>query len=218
MTFDEYQNECLRTASMGLGPEIEMAVRALGLVGEVAEFRDACLNGSADAEVKEAGDVLWYAGALAAAFSVGGADLGIGELAEVPFCGGASFNAYCDTLMMDAAKLAELVKKQIGHKKPANRETVIRLLENVVRGLALGSIPNLDRIAKENVAKLKARYPNGWSTATASKKADSDEPAPTPIPIPHTRHGAVEAETPGHFPAGSMHFDNTDGEWKPGPV
>lgn len=219
MTFDDYQKAALRTASMGLGAEIEMCVRALGLAGEAAEFRDACLNGDAQAEIKEAGDVLWYTAALAAMFGVTGVELGVDELADVPHAGGASAEAYCITLMVDAAKVAELVKKQVGHHKPIKREVLVGLLTNIVRGLALASIPNLNRVAEENVAKLKARYPAGFDMAIASKKADSTErPAALYVAQNVDANGSPVEETPGHFPAGEAHFDAESGEWKPGPV
>jgi NTP pyrophosphatase (non-canonical NTP hydrolase) len=208
MTFDEYQKAALRTASMGLGHDLEMCIRALGLCGEIEEYKAVVFDALLEPIVKEAGDVMWYVAALADAFNMTGAHLAIDDL--------HSFGAYQQRkfvagslalarMTSAAGILAELVKKQVGHKKPANRDLVADLLRDVLAQLAQTNMVSMSTIAATNVAKLRARYPAGFDVAIASKKPDSTE-AP------------AEEQPPSHFRHGTAHFDSESGEWKPGPV
>jgi len=175
MTFDEYQKAALRTASMNLGPDLEMCIRALGLAGETVELCDSMGTGD-EAETKEAGDVLWYAATLASSFGLSGADLGLDHLAWADHIevdrGFAGLN-----LIKSSGQLAEMVKKQVGHKKPADRAKVVRAIKMVIDALRVLAPVSLTEVAEINVAKLKARYPAGFDLATASTKPDSDDAA-----------------------------------------
>lgn len=226
MTFSEYQKACLRTASMGLGPEIEMCVRALGLCGETEELgRTVFVElGSDEAVIKEGGDVLWYAAALAHMFGL--TDIGVEDLSREkgsPLDGRYCRLQYAEQAQAAACQLAELVKKHVGHKKPANVEKVKGLLFAIVykTGQAMPAGVTLAQVAETNVAKLRARYPAGFDMAIASAKADSSE-APVVDIRPRNidadgrqveeAEALAEVETVGHYPAGGV------GEWKPGPV
>lgn len=171
MTFDEYQKEAMRTASSNLSPELEMAVRALGLCGEVGEFNQATLTGSSEVIEKEAGDVMWYVASLASSFGLDGAGLGIGDLATIEPTAGLSDSC----LEESSAKLAEMVKKQVGHGKPANRMLVAMELSDVVREIAYLAPCSLIEVCQKNVKKLRVRYPEGFDLAIASTKKDSNE-------------------------------------------
>jgi NTP pyrophosphatase (non-canonical NTP hydrolase) len=65
----------------------------------------------------------------------------------------------------ESGEVAEIIKKHVFHEAPLNRENVGAELGDVLWYLAhlaglLGM--SLDEIATANVAKLRARYPNGF--------------------------------------------------------
>jgi NTP pyrophosphatase (non-canonical NTP hydrolase) len=228
MHFTDYQKACLRTASMGLGPQVEMCVRALGLCGETEELSRTIFAelGTDDQIVKEAGDVLWYAAALAHMFGLDGEALGLEDLSRAkssPLDGRWCKKLHAENAMVAACQLAELVKKHVGHGKPANLDKVKGLLFAIVykTGQCVPNGVTLAQVAAINVEKLKARYPAGFDMAIASKKADSDAPVIDIRPRNVDADGRqveeaealAEVETVGHYPAGGV-----VGEWKPGPV
>lgn len=70
-SFEEYQAEVLRTASMGKGKELELCISSLGLCGEAGEFADHIKKFvghghplDREKALKELGDVLWYVARL----------------------------------------------------------------------------------------------------------------------------------------------------------
>lgn len=201
MRFDEYQKGVLRTASMGRSPDLALAVFSLGLCGEAAELYDA-LDSTPENEEKEAGDVLWYTAALTHALGITSADLEVDDLTQV-FGINQSPHDSARSLMFSACVIAELCKKKIGHNKEPDRARLIREFKVIINRLAsVVSETDLGFVAELNLAKLKKRYPNGWDIKIAEAKPD----------------GGEASTVPGHFPEGSMHFDSTSGEWKPGPV
>lgn len=223
LTFDDYQREALVTASMGLGFEIETCVRTLGLCGELEELKRELLSG-AGVVVKEGGDVMWYAAALAKAFELTGAELGIGDLddLEAPIEELQATSVAQVTHAQDAAcRLAELVKKHVGHRKPADPLKVKILLRRVLWSLACVMPAPLSEVGRVNIEKLRERYKGkGFDVAIAAAKPDSDEKPVVDIrPVNIDGDGRqveeaqalAEPETVGHYPAGG-------GEWNPGPV
>lgn len=225
MTFTEYQKACLRTASMGLGPAVEMGVRALGLCGELEELKRELQSGLG-VVVKEGGDVLWYAAALASMFGLDGEALQLGALDDIdaPLEDLQGSSREQVTYAQDAAcRLAELVKKQIGHGKPADIGRVKVYLRRVLSSLAAVMPAQLSEVARVNVEKLNARYPKGFDMAIASAKPDSGDATSAPaicgaVSVDgdgrqvEEAEALAEVETVGHYPAGGV------GEWKPGPV
>lgn len=191
MTFDEYQKAALCTASMGLGAQTEMCIRALGLCGELVELKDA-IHGADDTTIKEGGDVLWYAATLADMFALDGAKLGVIDIEDFDMVDfGRLSPVYIVERAQDAAgKLAELIKKHVGHGKPADPIKVAGLLSTVVSAVNAVMPCGMGLVAQANIAKLRARYPAGFDKAIASVKPDSDETY-------YPRHG---------------------GGWNPGPV
>jgi NTP pyrophosphatase (non-canonical NTP hydrolase) len=81
----------------------------------------------------------------------------------------------------EAGEVADLVKKYIGHGHALNREKVKKELVDVLWYVAvlahrLGF--TLEEVAAANVAKLRARYPEGFSTEASIARVDTEEPTP----------------------------------------
>jgi len=78
----------------------------------------------------------------------------------------------------EAGEVLELVKKHFYHGKPLDREKLIAELGDVLWYLnytadAIGA--TLEDVAIANNAKLRARYPNGFSLDVARAKPDSKD-------------------------------------------
>lgn len=75
----------------------------------------------------------------------------------------------------EAGEVADLLKKHLGHGHPLDREKLIKELGDVlwyVAVLANWAGATLDEVAQVNVAKLKVRYPNGFSTERSQNRED----------------------------------------------
>jgi NTP pyrophosphatase (non-canonical NTP hydrolase) len=75
----------------------------------------------------------------------------------------------------EAGEVADLVKKFERHAKPFDRQKMIDELGDVLWYLtvtAAAAGTNLVEVAKANVAKLEARYPNGFMPAGGGQDAD----------------------------------------------
>ena len=78
----------------------------------------------------------------------------------------------------EAGEVAELVKKQIGHGHEVAAETVAKELGDALWYVALvATLYDLDlgRIAEENIAKLRQRYPEGFSSTDSIERRDVAE-------------------------------------------
>lgn len=79
----------------------------------------------------------------------------------------------------EAGEVADLLKKHLCHGLPLDRDKLTKKLGDVLYYVAAVAhqyhIP-LDRVAAENVSKLEARYPNGFSTEAAAARADECPP------------------------------------------
>lgn len=221
MRFDDYVTACNRTAAMNKGEKVETAVKALGLVGELVEL-GAVPPHDLEGVLKEAGDVIWYASTFAARLGLDGAALGVvalDDFTEHPYeFDGMTPPEVLSTAFEAAGKLAELVKKYLDRDKPIDTIAARVELRKVFVAVRHFVPFYLSHVAEANVAKLKARYPNGWDAALALNK---DAPAVDIRPKNIDGDGRqveeaealAEPETVGHYPAGGV-----VGEWKPGPV
>lgn len=78
-------------------------------------------------------------------------------------------------LMEEAAELYSPIKKHIFYNKPLDMANVRGELGDIlfyIEGVALNLGIELDEIKAENIEKLKARYPQGYSDQSAQKRAD----------------------------------------------
>lgn len=78
----------------------------------------------------------------------------------------------------ESGEVLELVKKHLYHGKDLDREKLILELGDVlwyvmISADAIGA--TLEEVAIANNAKLRARYPNGFSVAAARAKPDSNQ-------------------------------------------
>lgn len=82
-------------------------------------------------------------------------------------------------LVGEAGEAGEIVKKNVGHDHPigVTREKLANELGDVLWYVAdLASVYglDLDEIAKQNVEKLRKRYPNGFSSADSVRRVDAE--------------------------------------------
>ncbi len=66
----------------------------------------------------------------------------------------------------EAGECADIIKKHLFHKHPLDKEKVVKELGDVlwyVSQLAADVGATLDEVAEKNIAKLKARYPEGFT-------------------------------------------------------
>ena len=74
----------------------------------------------------------------------------------------------------EAGEVAELLKKHYGHGHDLDRQALAKELGDVlwyVAALATRFSLSLDAIASENIAKLQARYPEGFSEERSKNRA-----------------------------------------------
>lgn len=179
MNLNEYQELALRTRNRL--PESERACYALGLAGEAGEAALAIFE-EPEKLNKEIGDTLWYTATLAHVFGIK-----MGELA--PF-GIADFSQ--DWMIEDRGETmqerllvlagrsgtaADYVKKVVFHNHVCDAEklrTLLSLVLTAMAGVAHTGGTNLDHIAKQNIAKLRARYPDGFSSEASANRKPTD--------------------------------------------
>lgn len=75
----------------------------------------------------------------------------------------------------EAGEVSELIKKQVGHGHPADRDKVAKELGDVlwyVAAIATEYGLSLGEVARLNIEKLRARYPEGFSTQASLARVD----------------------------------------------
>lgn len=183
MTPHEYQIETRRTRPAGEPRERALAHYALGLCEEAGELAGVIKKHvfyghplDRDKLIKEAGDVLWYLASLL-------------DTAGIALSEALAANGYTHTVQcIDAEEYGEdgadfharnVVACAAYSPKlmvnPAFREDAValagRLLAHLYGLLSLFDI-TLDEVMVANVAKLRARYPQGWTAADAAERKD----------------------------------------------
>jgi NTP pyrophosphatase (non-canonical NTP hydrolase) len=76
----------------------------------------------------------------------------------------------------EAGEFADLVKKQVGHGHPEDREKVRKELGDVLWYLSVLADAfgwALEDVAWANVEKLRKRYPNGFTSADSQARRDT---------------------------------------------
>lgn len=75
----------------------------------------------------------------------------------------------------EAGEVADLVKKAIGHGHGVDRELLAKELGDVLWYIAIMAAHlafPLDDVAEMNIAKLRARYPDGFSSERSKERLD----------------------------------------------
>ena len=78
----------------------------------------------------------------------------------------------------EAGEVADIVKKVVGHGHPLDRAALVKELGDVLWYVAaiahvLGS--DLDEVAAANIAKLRKRFPDGFTSAASRTRVDEGE-------------------------------------------
>lgn len=75
----------------------------------------------------------------------------------------------------EAGEAADLIKKHLHHAAPLDRDKLKKELGDVLWYLTLACRLGgftLEDVMRTNIAKLRARHPNGWSPESQRAKAD----------------------------------------------
>lgn len=181
MKLNEYQELALRTRNRI--PESERPCYALGLAGEAGEaamsiFIDPAKLGS------ELGDVLWYTATLAHVFGLKMSELapfGITDFDQSDWLAiedqGATIEVRLLILAGRSGEAADYVKKVVFHNHTSDAEKLRGLLSLVLKAIAgvahIGGT-NLEAVAQANIAKLRKRYPDGFSSEASANRKPAD--------------------------------------------
>lgn len=75
----------------------------------------------------------------------------------------------------ETGEVVEIVKKHVFHGAPLDREKLVKEIGDVLfymAALSMACGTTLDHVAKINIEKRRARFPDGWSPEAAKAKAD----------------------------------------------
>lgn len=182
MLLDEYQQLAARTRNRSLPLQDERACYAIGLSSEAGEGAEALVTEPGKV-VKELGDVLWYTATVADTY-----DIQLHELAPYgvyDFVGVGLRTVKTDDGVLrvmlklggHAGTAADYLKKVLFHGHIYDGEKLRALLALVFK--SIGEVADMngvsfESVATENIAKLRARYPAGFSEAASANRAPSD--------------------------------------------
>ena len=180
ITYNDYQLITRETSGCD-----DIRVLALGLIGETTELiqsfenlgvpsKKMPLTVSTTRVSKEIGDVLWYAARL-------------WDLMDNDFENWQNFGSVCNfktneinhnfvmRILTHAAEVSEHVKKVTGHGHDLDRIKLMNSLSNVVRdckqvACAVHGKNGLEIVMKENITKLRSRYPDGFSSERSKNR------------------------------------------------
>ncbi len=178
-TLGDYINEVMVTCRTTKPREVQGLVLTAGLCGEAGEFYEAmqnyvgqlpsasnaALREFRDKAIKELGDFLWYTAALWSWTGLGA--LGT-ELETLQHLAPLSDSKEGCDLMLQAAGVAELMKKHVGHDKPFDRQAFETALSRCLVGAAVAAndlSADLAEVCEANIAKLRARFQGGGFSA-----------------------------------------------------
>lgn len=172
---DQYVKDAVRTAAPAPygQPDMNLVHSALGLVTEVEELAD-----SADPEntIEELGDIMWYV-----ALALNAAPGQLVESTEPMSYAQLSFEAGINHLRVCVADWADTVKRDIFYcNTDGYGEQPIEAIVRVVATLSHLVGVSLKDICGANIRKLKARYPDKFTTEHAiNRNLDAERQALT---------------------------------------
>lgn len=166
MTPTEYQRRSLRTVNPELSPRERLLEAALGICGEAEEIQYAY---PVD-RIKEIGDLCWYYAQIVDVLHLDPETLWANKrptLAQVPF------GQQAGGLVRASGRLANVVQKHVfqGHEQ-AIIMPAIREIPAQVADLAGRMGYTMPEIWAANIAKLEARYPNGFTVQASRERTD----------------------------------------------
>jgi len=169
---NDYQANALRTANHTADKTLRLAVAGMGLAGEAAEVLDLVYHHNAaqpferDVLIKEIGDCMWYIAETASVVGISLESIEMPPKEAVPM-EQDDFLGHATELSVNAGKVTDYLKKVVGHNHPADVERIRSGLGLVLRSadsLAEMAGVSLQLVCDRNTAKLKARYPEGFSS------------------------------------------------------
>jgi NTP pyrophosphatase (non-canonical NTP hydrolase) len=168
MTTAQYQPAALRTARQKTirlnEDEFDQLHAAMGLCTEAAELQEAYTAGDAAHIKEEIGDMLWYIPLLCRGLRVN-MDEAAGEFTVQ----GMRF-ASPDTITWLAAQVLNLQKRALAYENVAAKTVYFDMLRTLMKALACLAERygfTLEEAASANIAKLRARYPGGFTNTDA---------------------------------------------------
>ena len=194
MTPGEYQKLARCTASDAAlsDPNLGYVNWALGLAGEAGEVlellapfnetgstphptkTDTSIGIPKDKLIKELGDVMWY---IALLCEQAGFDLDhIARIFSVNSARSIDSQAPQVSLVITACKTADYIKKVVCHGHDLDKLTLQRLIWECYGHTLLcchRSGVDLVDVMETNIAKLKARYPEGFSTEASINRKEN---------------------------------------------
>lgn len=162
MNLNEYQELACRT----LGSS-DLAVLGLGLAGEAGELLEVV--GDKEKSIKELGDVTWYMATLAHKIEMKLGDVALrtsAVLAARPPVNG---------LVISSSKVADHIKKVVGHGHALDKDLVVYRLAEILVYCDMFAEQHgfeLELALQKNIDKLRARYPQGFSSEASINRKD----------------------------------------------
>lgn len=169
ISLDEYQLITRETSGCD-----ELPILALGLLGETIELLDSLTSTDSGKIIKEAGDIIWYSARIADVFEVKFSDI----ITADTIGGGKHHHNFA--LPLSATIVSEHVKKVFGHGHPLDKTLVCNALRAVIheamsmlhhREINVG----LEEVMRQNVKKLRKRYPNGFSVERSMYRNQNED-------------------------------------------
>ena len=137
---------------------IPLLMAVLGLAGEIGEWLAELEGEDVQKQRKEAGDVLWYCAAILTVLGV--------DMAELPTLPINQIWPPRETAKSAPLMAAELVKKAAFHVKDVDTSALVGIVATVVNCIncvhSSPAKPALPEIMAANIAKLQARWPDGF--------------------------------------------------------
>jgi NTP pyrophosphatase (non-canonical NTP hydrolase) len=176
MNFNEYTRLAAKTANEDLSYEIKLASAALGLSGEMAELGRELEIGDREVQLEEIGDVFWYVARLTDLLDIEASLSFISIIStKLTVDWAMSRNLMGGLLLHSQGHIADAIKKYLAHGHELDRDNIASALSFIFVALARIA-ENLDssieQVAAANIAKLQARYPDGFSEERSRNRED----------------------------------------------
>lgn len=172
MNLATYQTEAICFTDLSRDPSTRLSIAGMGLSGEAAEVLDVVFHGGFDYRAhleKEVGDVMWYVAEIASTCNIA---LAATPLPPAPKR--ATLQGHAVRLMVDAGGLTDYLKKVVGYGHDLDETLVVdrigKVLHSVVDLLDVADI-DAEVVLLANIAKLRRRYPNGFSAEASIHRA-----------------------------------------------
>ena len=162
MTPATYQALAMRTANASLSQRDRLWEAAAGITAESCELLAAKTQVD---RIKEIGDVCWYLASLCAVTCHPFTPIWMVPH-PMPFSGDVS----AKEVAINAGKLTDHLKKHLSHGHPLDLDAHMHPLAAAILGEAWYLHTEIGAIFAANVAKLRRRYPDGFSSAASMER------------------------------------------------